>query len=105
MRKCLEAYRDYTIAMRRTFNISDYREKIARQRELMSERARLPEIEEMTRQLDQLLTEGERDVLQEYYICAIPTWEQVAETLHYSISRVYQLRQSAMEKIERVQIC
>ena len=34
-----------------------------------------------------------------YYLDGVPTWEQVADALHYSVSRIYQLRRSAFEKI------
>ena len=42
------------------------------------------------------LTPTERDVLRTYYDTD-RTWEQVADALHYSVSRVYQLRRSAMD--------
>lgn len=44
------------------------------------------------------LTPTERAVLQAYYDTD-RTWEQVADALHYSVSRVYQIRKTALTKV------
>ena len=46
------------------------------------------------------LKPNERDVLRTYYDTNL-SWEQVADTLNYSVSRVYQLRRAAMDKIKQ----
>ncbi|MBR6313469.1 MAG: hypothetical protein IKR49_02375 [Clostridia bacterium] len=40
----------------------------------------------------------ERAVLRTYYDTDL-SWEQVADALHYSVSRIYQLRRAALERI------
>lgn len=47
------------------------------------------------------LTPTERAVLQAYYDTD-HTWEQVADELYYSVSRVYQIRHEAMNKISKI---
>ncbi len=44
------------------------------------------------------LTPTERAVLQAYYDTD-RTWEQVADALHYSVSRIYQIRKAAITKV------
>ena len=44
------------------------------------------------------LTPTERAVLQAYYD-SDRTWEQVADALHYSVSRIYQIRKAAITKV------
>lgn len=45
-----------------------------------------------------VLSPYERTVMRLYYLEGL-SWEDVAETVHYSISAVYQLRRSAINKI------
>ena len=47
------------------------------------------------------LTPIERDVLRTYYDTDI-SWEQVADALCYSISRVYQIRRTALARINSI---
>ena len=52
------------------------------------------------RDLDRL-TPIERDVLCTYYDTDL-SWEQVADVLNYSVSRVYQLRRAAFVRINSI---
>jgi len=54
---------------------------------------------ELEQMLRDNLTPDEQRVISAYYLDGVPTWEQVADKLHYSVSRIYQLRRSAFEKI------
>ena len=47
------------------------------------------------------LTPIERDVLRTYYDTEL-SWEQVADALCYSISRVYQIRRTALARINSI---
>ena len=47
------------------------------------------------------LTPIERDVLCTYYDTDL-SWEQVADVLNYSVSRVYQLRRAALKNLDAV---
>ena len=47
------------------------------------------------------LTPIERDVLRTYYDTDL-SWEQVADALCYSISRVYQIRRTALARINSI---
>lgn len=49
------------------------------------------------RDLDRV-TPIERDVLRSYYDTEL-SWEQVADALYYSVSRIYQLRRAALDRI------
>ena len=44
------------------------------------------------------LTPIERNVLRTYYDTDL-SWEQVADVLHYSVSRIYQIRKAAITKV------
>lgn len=46
------------------------------------------------------LTPTERAVLQAYYD-SDRTWEQIADVMHYSTSRIYQIRFNAIKKIQQ----
>ena len=52
------------------------------------------------RDLDRL-TPIERDVLHNYYDTDL-SWEQVADALCYSVSRIYQLRRAALDRIHSI---
>ncbi len=43
----------------------------------------------------------ERAVLRTYYDTDL-SWEQVADALNYSVSRIYQLRRAALERIHSI---
>lgn len=47
------------------------------------------------------LTPTERAVLQAYYD-SDRTWEQVADMMHYSVPRVFQIRRMAIEMIKNM---
>ena len=52
------------------------------------------------RDLDRL-TPIERSVLHKYYETDL-SWEQVADALCYSVSRIYQLRRAALDRIHSI---
>ncbi|MCR5484762.1 MAG: helix-turn-helix transcriptional regulator [Clostridiales bacterium] len=101
MRNTLEAYRAYTLAFRHACRIKDARVRVTQQIELAKGRAQLPDRLELIWQLEQLpLTEAEREVLKYYYLGDTPSWQEVADRLNYSEPRIYQLRRSALEKLD-----
>ena len=101
MRNTLEAYRAYTLAFRRSSRIKNARVRMTEQIELAKGRAQLPDRLELIRQLEDLpLTDAEREVLKYYYLGDAPSWPEVADRLNYSEPRIYQLRRSALEKLD-----
>ena len=100
MRGTLEAYRENTIELQRAARLRD-RERVIRHTALMKERRELPPTLDLIRQLEQLpLTYAEREVLKQYYLTDAPSWSEVADRLYLSEPRIYQLRRTALEKLD-----
>lgn len=101
MRGILELYRENTIEFQRAERVRDDRVRVIQKTALLKARRALPPLRDLIRQLEQLpLTDAEREVLKLYYLTDAPSWSEVADRLYLSEPRIYQLRRSALEKLD-----
>lgn len=101
MRETLEAYRANTRDIQRAMRLKDGHARVTEVVALKRERKELPTSIELIRQLEQLpLTDAEREVLKLYYLTDAPSWAEVADRLYLSEPRIYQLRRTALEKLD-----
>lgn len=101
MKRTLEAYRANTRDLQRAMRLKDGHARVTEVVALKRERKDLPPTLDLIRQLEQLpLTDAEREVLKLYYLTDAPSWSEVADRLYLSEPRIYQLRRSALEKLD-----